>query len=105
LDEDFGARDPFRFPDSFRTFWAGALAAFFVGAFWAGALAAFFVGAFFVDALLWGRAFTLPTTTKDPMDGMIVDSSPLDHVTCTRAPLTPVTTPSRGVWPTLFEGT
>jgi hypothetical protein len=56
---------------------------------------------FFEDVFTGGvaflaRTFTLPTTTSDPMDGMIVDTSPPDQVICNKAPLTPVTIPSRG---------
>jgi hypothetical protein len=51
------------------------------------------------------RVRTLPITTNEPDEGVIVESSPVDHVTRNKVPLTPVTTPSRGCWPTFFEGT
>jgi hypothetical protein len=87
---------------------------FLVAVFLVTAFAAFFRvfldAAFFEAAFLVGPAFlaldrTLPTTKREPIDGMIVDSSPPDHVTRSNPPLTPVTTPSRGGWPTRFEGT
>src|ERR1039458_9580515 len=45
---------------------------------------------------------TFPTTLREPILGANVDSSPVDHFTCKRDPITPVTTPSRGAWPTFF---
>jgi hypothetical protein len=45
-----------------------------------------------------------PTTISEPIEGVNVDSSPLDHLTDSRAPATFVTTPSRGDSPTFFEG-
>jgi hypothetical protein len=81
LDVDRAPPDPFALADPLAVL-AGALAAFFEGAFAGGPFLAL--------------AFTLPTTTSDPMEGVIVDSSPDDHVTRNRPPLTPVTTPSRG---------
>ena len=47
----------------------------------------------------------LPTTLREPIWGANVDSSPADHFTCKRAPITPVTTPSRGAWPTFVDAT
>ena len=90
-------------------FLADFLVAFGVGAF-ATFFAAFLETAFFerafletafraVAAAFLERALTLPTTTSDPMDGKMVDSSPPDHVTRSREPLTLVTTPSRGPGP------
>jgi len=70
-----------------------------------GALAALLDGALVAPVLFLARTFTFPMTTSEPIDGVIVDSSPLDHLTRNSPPLTPVTTPSRGAWPTRFEGT
>src|ERR1039458_4149605 len=47
----------------------------------------------------------LPTTLREPILGANVDSSPVDHFTCKRDPITPVTTPSRGAWPTFVDAT
>jgi hypothetical protein len=117
LGDDFVARGRCGFPDFLATFFVEDLAAFLAGAFavfvglfvdLAAGLPVFFTAlleaAFLAGAFL-AAALTLPTTTRDPIDGKIVDSSPPDHVTRSRTPLTPVTTPSRGVWPTRFEGT
>jgi len=132
LDEDFFPCGRCAFPDFLAaffadvadllaTFFVAGLATFFVadlGDFLAGTVAGFLAvllvvsvaffsglveGAFFATAFL--AAPTFPTTTTEPMDGKIVDSSPPDHVTRSRTPLTPVTTPSRGAWPTRVEGT
>ena len=48
---------------------------------------------------------TLPTTLREPILGANVDSSPVDHFTRKRDPITPVTTPSRGAWPTFVDAT
>jgi hypothetical protein len=56
----------------------------------------FFEDVFTGGVPFFARTLTLPTTTSDPMEGMIVDTSPPDQVICNKAPLTPVTIPSRG---------
>ena len=47
----------------------------------------------------------LPTTLREPILGANVDSSPVDHFTRKRDPITRVTTPSRGAWPTFVDAT
>ena len=47
----------------------------------------------------------LPTTMREPILGANVDSSPVDHFTRKRDPITPVTTPSLGAWPTFVDAT
>ena len=49
--------------------------------------------------LLPEGAFAFAMMVTEPTAGTIVDSSPLDHLTHRSRPLTPVTTPSRGLWP------
>jgi len=44
-------------------------------------------------------AFAFARMITEPTAGTIVDFSPLDHLTRRSRPLTPVTIPSRGVWP------
>jgi len=51
------------------------------------------------------RDLVLPTTIREPIVGVNVDSSPVDHFTCKRDPITPVTTPSRGAWLTFVDAT
>lgn len=124
MDDDFFVPAPLAFDGPLAVFFVAGLAflaaalpdlsdeeAFttFGAAFSTGAGATFFTAFFEVPlavvvAFLEG-ALTFPTTTSDPMEGKIVDSSPLDQVTRNNVPLTPVTTPSRGAWPTRFEGT
>jgi hypothetical protein len=47
----------------------------------------------------------LPPTDTEPDPGTRVDSSPVDHLTLRSVPLTPVTTPSRGGWPSFRDAT
>jgi hypothetical protein len=112
FDDDFVVRGRCGFPDALEAFFAGALAAFLAGFLEAGFLEAAFLATAFLETTflavgppLFDLTLTLPTTTSEPMDGKIVDSSPPDQLTRSREPLTPVTTPSRGAWPTRFEGT
>lgn len=65
------------------------------------AIARFFVvrfAAFLPDAF---RA--LRTMVIDPAPGMRDDSSSVDHLIRRSPPFTPVTTPSRGAWPTFVD--
>ena len=118
-----GARLTAFFTVRFAAFLAGVrLTAFFTvrfGAFLAGCV----LLAVFVEVRLAAPAFVvpvlalaglmrrsepdlaLPTTLREPILGANVDSSPVDHFTCKRDPITPVTTPSRGAWPTFVDAT
>jgi hypothetical protein len=70
-----------------------------------------FLVPFFADLVAFVRAgaflpddfVTLPTTATAPGPGMTVDSSPVDHLIRSSCPMTPVTTPSRGAWPTFVD--
>jgi hypothetical protein len=80
------------------------------------AIGARFAGAFLVG-LVAGPAdladgleereptLALPPTVTEPVPGTMVDSSPVDHLIRRSVPLTPVTTPSRGGWPSFRDAT
>jgi hypothetical protein len=73
----------------------------------------FRAGFFLVGAALLRAAFAVflargatvprPTTVSAPGPGMSLDSSPEDQRTMITPPVTPVTTPVRGSWPTFWE--
>jgi len=67
-----------------------------LASFFADVLAAFFEGAFAAGTPFSTPTLTFPTTIRDPIEGVIEDSSPPDHFTRNMPPVTPMTTPSRG---------
>jgi hypothetical protein len=71
-----------------------------------GTLVAFLVVAFAGAATFFPADFlTLPITASEPGPGIIVDSSPVDHLMRRSEPVTPVTTPTRGAQAPFVECT